>query len=491
MRNATRGGIVFGLLLSLSILAAAQDEPPLPPGLGDPPPSQQTDEPALPPGLGGETQPSTEPALPPGLEADVANPQPTDGDERQSWAEALNLTGFWEVRGGVRTQRDRHEHQASIGETRLQLEYEQLYWQAVNVKVVADLVYDQIADRHGVNLESGAGFLDLREACFTFSPADFVDIRIGRQILTWGTGDLLFLNDAFPKDWQSFFAGRDVEYLKAPSDAIKLSLFSDLANWDIVYTPRFDPDRYISGQRLSYYSPFVGGRAGYNLEQHPNVPNEWFRDSEWATRVWKNVNGYELAAYGYWGYWKSPTSIELPSLQAGFPRLSIYGGSVRGAVGRGVGNLEFAYYDSREDRAGNNRLVNNSELRFLAGYSRQLPEIAEDLTVGGQYYLEWMMDYDAYRDTLLPIMPARDELRHVVTLRVTKLFLNQNLELSLFAYYSPSDSDAYLRPHVAYKLDDHWRVELGGNVFFGAQPYTFFNQFADNTNVYAALRYSF
>ena len=69
--------------------------------------------------------------------------------------------------------------------------------------------------------------------------------------------------------------------------------------------------------------------------------------------------------------------------------------------------------------------------------------------------------------------------------------MNQNLELSLFAFYSPSDSDAYLRPRVSYKIDDHWKAEIGGNVFLGAERHIFFGQFANNTNIYAALRYGF
>ena len=52
------------------------------------------------------------------------------------------------------------------------------------------------------------------------------DVSIGRQVQTWGTGDLLFLNDLFPKDFQSFFSGRDDEYLKAPGNAIRITHFS-------------------------------------------------------------------------------------------------------------------------------------------------------------------------------------------------------------------------------------------------------------------------
>jgi hypothetical protein len=80
---------------------------------------------------------------------------------------------------------------------------------------------------------------------------------------------------------------------------------------------------------------------------------------------------------------------------------------------------------------------------------------------------------------------------HPLTLRLTKLLLNQNLNLGLFLYWSPSDHDAFLRPKASYKLDDHWIVELGGNIFVGADDYTFFGQFERNNNLYASVRYGF
>ncbi len=478
------------VVLTINIPAVVgQDEPALPSGLDS---KEKTDEPDLPIGLGTEDEESAEePALPLGLDDSKIAKAPADEGSRPHVWDSLNLTGFWEIRGGLRARPDDHQRDASIGETRLQLGIERELWKRTTFKLTTDLLYDQVLERHRVNLERGRGFLDLREASLSMSPCDFMDIKVGRQVLTWGTGDLLFLNDMFPKDWQSFFIGRDVEYLKAPSDAVKISLFGELVNWDIVFTPRFDPDRFITGERLSYYNSLLGRRAGMDAVQHAHIPNQWFRDHEWATRISRNIKGVELAAYGYWGYWKSPAGMDLLSMSATFPRLSVYGGSIRGPFGGGIANLEAAYYDSREDRNGNDSFIDNSQVRFLVGYERQLPEIATDLTVAAQYYLEWMMDYDNYRHTIIPLMPLKDELRHVVTFRVTKLLMNQNLKLSMFTYYSPSDADVYMRPNVQYKFDDHWTGELGGNVFFGTKEHTFFNQFARNSNVYVALRYSF
>ncbi len=318
-------------------------------------------------------------------------------------------------------------------------------------------------------------------------PLESMDIKVGRQILTWGTGDLVFINDLFPKDWVSFFNGRDTEYLKAPSDAAKVSYFHDLMNLDVIFTPRFDPDRYISGERISYYSPFRGDYAGENDVIHTDRPNDWFRDYELAWRLYRNIESYELALYGYRGFWKSPAGFDNQG-QALYPDLNVYGSSLRGPVGKGIGNAEIGYYQSADNESGNDPTRKNSEIRYLLGYSQ---EIAKNFTGGVQYYVEQMINYDNYYQQLAPGMKSRDEFRHLLTLRLTRLLMNQNLMLSFFTYYSPSDSDLYARPQVNYKVNDHVTVESGLNVFVGDYNHTFFGQFHRNTNIYASLRYSF
>lgn len=347
-----------------------------------------------------------------------------------------------------------------------------------DIKVKGDFFGDLVTEQ---------GDFDLREANIFARPTSYMDIKIGRQILTWGTGDLVFINDLFPKDWQSFFIGRDTEYLKAPSDAVKISLFSDTANLDIIYTPQFDPDRFIDGSRISYWNSNLVSLAGENAIVHTDKPNRWFKDSEIAARLYKNIDNYELAFYGYQGYWKSPGGQNTTMTQATFPDLNVYGTSVRGTVGKGIGNVEVGYYESADDSSGKNFLINNSEIRYLVGYTQ---EIGKDFTLGLQYYIEQLTDYDQYRDNL-PSGPARDELRHLTTVRLTKLLMKQNLRCSLFTYYCPSDKDVYMRPNVNYKVNDYLALEAGGNIFFGDYTQTFFSQFQNNTNIYMGFRYNF
>ena len=86
----------------------------------------------------------------------------------------------------------------------------------------------------------------------------------------------------------------------------KVSLFGDWANLDIVYTPQFDPDHFIDGSRLSYWNSNLSRLAGEDAVLHTGKPNRWFKDSEFVARLYKNINNYEFALYGYRGYWKSP-----------------------------------------------------------------------------------------------------------------------------------------------------------------------------------------
>ena len=489
--------VFFLVCPCLGSAAFAQDEPPLPAGLGGEA-SSERNEPALPAGLAPEGKAAEEPVLPPGLTIETgAEQEPTlpEGLTEQEALEAkepipgrlFEFSGFWDARAGLRTQEDPHEKEASLGETRLQMQAE-TYSEKTSATLTADLLYDPVLDRHSVQLEEGQGFLDLREANFVITPASLVDVKAGRQILTWGTGDLIFINDLFPKDWNAFFIGRDEEYLKAPSDAVKVSLFTGLANLNIVYSPRFDADRFIDGRRVSYYNNALGSLAGRDAVVKVDKPDDWFEDDEIAVRIYRNIRGYELAAYGYQGFWKSPAGTDPSSGRATFPNLWVYGASMRGSMFRGIGHAEFGYYDSKDDQSGDDPLIRNSELRILVGYEQ---ELAKEFTVGIQYYLEHMMEYDDYRRTFPAGIPKADEDRHVFTVRLIKLLMNQNLTLSLFAFYSPSDHDAYLRPKIQYRIDDHWSAEAGGNIFVGEDEHTFFGQFEKNTNVYGGVRYSF
>ncbi len=163
------------------------------------------------------------------------------------------------------------------------------------------------------------------------------------------------------------------------------------------------------------------------------------------------------------------------------------GASARRSGLGGVWGAEIGYYDSRDDRAGTNPAIENSQFRFLLTYQRQL---AEDFTGSIEYYGEQMQDYAAYRRRVPAGFPTRAELRDLVGVRLTKLLRYQTLKLSLFTFYSPRARDFLMSPEISYNFSDGLWAAVGGNIFGGPSS-SFFGQFGRNDNAYLSVRYSY
>src|SRR3989338_1723790 len=102
-----------------------------------------------------------------------------------------------------------------------------------------------------------------------------------------------------------------------------------------------------------------------------------------------------------------------------------------------------------------------------------------------------MLDFGKFKASSQPEDVPRDQFRQLLTLRISKLFWLQTVEASCFAFYSPTDDDAYLRPRFTWQINDQWKTTVGANVFFGKHDWTEFGQLEDNDNIYARIRRSF
>jgi len=396
-------------------------------------------------------------------------------------AEDLSLHGFAETAYGTRVEDNDllGDKENTLGETRLQLQASH-YGESAEFYSAIDFLQDQV--------EGGGARLSVREAYLKFGLWGKADVKVGRQVVTWGTGDLLFINDVFPKDYISFFTGREDQYLKLPNDALRLRFFTPVFDVDVVGIPYFEPDRLPTGLRLSYFNPMAGGTVNSTFISTLKKPEHKPANSEIALRIYRYLGSYQLSGYAFRGYYKDPMGIDMIHGNMYYPELSVYGTSVRGPVMSGVLSAEYGYYDSREDSDGDNPLIPNSQHRYMLGFERQW---WSDFTLGLQYYGEFMQDHSGYMSTLPPMAPEFDELRQVFTARMTQMLMYQTVNLSLFTFYSPTDEDWHLRPNVTYKHSDELSVSLGGNFFGGDVTHTLFGQFEDNSNLYARFRYSF
>ena len=390
----------------------------------------------------------------------------------------LAWTGF--VEGGLGSRWDTDPQTGSKGTLREARVRVETGWanDLLAVGFKGDALYDDIIEEFEV---------DIRDLTLAFSPGQNLDIKLGRQVLTWGTGDLLFLNDLFPKDWVSFFAGRDTEYLKAPSNSARFNWYTSAVNFDFAWTPVFESDTYLDGERFSFFSPVAGGKVAPDPPLSADDPAKNFQNGEFALRLFRTIRGTEYALYGYRGFFKQPLGLNNQQ-EPFFPSMTSLGGSLRRSQWSGLFNAEASYYFSRDDRDGTDPSIPNDQFRFLLGFER---EVVTNFNIGVQYYLEWTQDYDELIDNSPTPESEPDEYRHLFTTRLTYRALRDKLIWSLFVFWSPSDSDYYLRPKITYRYSDQWTAEAGLSLFGGEDEHTFFGQLDDNSNAYVRVRYNY
>ncbi|MEW6411045.1 MAG: hypothetical protein AB1483_01080 [Candidatus Zixiibacteriota bacterium] len=396
----------------------------------------------------------------------------------------VNIDGFLQgLYGGRLDETNPTSTEQTASETRFQLRAEH-YGDKAEFFGRVDFVWD------------GADSVDykweLREGFLKFRVGSGFDFKVGRQVLTWGTGDLIFINDVFAKDYRSFFIGRDDQYLKAPQNALRAEYYHNIGSFSLIWTPRFEANRLPTGRRLSYYNPMVPGIVGTGIDDmyyfDPPLPESKFENGEVATRFQRQIGNFNSALYFYKGFYKNPVGMDLVNMTAYYPKLNVYGASIRGAIWGGVLWLEGGYFDSREDQCGEKPNIPNSSVTGMIGFERQ---VATNLTINGQWQADYMLDYDYFAAQQMPGVFVRDEVRHLLTSRVTKKLKMETVTLSGFVFYSPSDEDMYLRLSTEYKYTDEVTLMAGANIFDGKHENTDFGQFAKNDNVYIKLTYGF
>jgi hypothetical protein len=341
-----------------------------------------------------------------------------------------------------------------------------------------DAAFDHV-DEHSI--------FELREGYVDYT-AEKWDARVGRQIITWGVGDLLFINDVFPKDYEAFFAGRPMEYLKKGVDGAKVGIYPGFASIELITIPYFEPNNYPGPERFWMYDPMPGITHTAGRDPYRDL-----RKAETALRIYRDVAGFDASLYFYHGFSRQPSMMPddpaaPTSLTPFYPELSVYGASAQGRASGGVGSLELGYYDSREDRKGTDPTIPNSESRFLIGYQRQL---REGLTVGFQYYGAYMDAYTAYEQNLPPGFPLEEPLHQLATVRLMQFLRHDTISLSLFALFGLSDSDYMVKPEVKCNITDSVWVAVGMTIFGGGKAWTQFGQFADDDAIYTHVRYEF
>ncbi|MBF0350063.1 MAG: hypothetical protein HQM11_03485 [SAR324 cluster bacterium] len=462
------------------------------------------------------------------------------GFKAQSSAPRFELAGMLEIERGGRVDVDEDRDQDwTLDNIRVRVKSNGSS-QSARYYLKLDFVQDSVIRETHV---------DIREARILFTPLNWMDISVGKQVSTWGVGDMLFINDLFPKNWVANFAGQEMEYLKDGSNSIRMtSYFGMSGGVDIVFHPQFAPDTTPDGCRFSIYNPNsmldptqpeLMASAEY-CDLDSTTGKNKMTDSELATRWFFKVSDFEVSFYTYSGFYKNPKGLQwldaegkasgnsdpfqthgYTALTSDYPGLNVLGFSLEGQLGNGILSWESGFYQSKDDLDGEELFIENSSVKNLIGYRLDL---SASVFIGFQWYAELMQNYDSYEESILAlyqtqyqaIMAAqgqtvsaqeamdwareqelfkyrREEIQNTYTLRLTLKFMQETLFLNTFVYERPEDHDRFVKLDIKKQMDNALSFALGVNLFEGDDHYLSreFAMLKQDDNAFVRMNYQF
>ncbi len=340
--------------------------------------------------------------------------------------------------------------------------------------VSANLIYNAV-------LRQKSGF-QLREA-YAFYNSSHWDVRVGRQIVTWGVADGLRLTDLIsPMDYTEFLA-QDYDDIRIPVGCLRLRHSRDSWSAELVAVPvnsmfelPFDNDNPWS-VKLD-----VPGLTCF-LHTGPE-PASRLRNMEFGGRLAFFLSGIDFSACALRTWNKMPVFRKqivdgVLDVEGVYERMTMLGADVSLPIGQCVLRAEVAeYLDEAQDAEIATSVQSSPSTNALVAIDWYA---ANDWSLSAQYCHKYIGNVKDGMDVY--------ENSGLATLRVSKELLNNTLSLSSFAYADVTDGGIFNRLSADYAISDQLHVTLGYDFFYADGG--MFAMYKDNSELWAKLKFSF
>ncbi len=418
-----------------------------------------------------------------------------------------NINGLLQNYNAVQTIGD-HEFVAGRNRLRLQL----------NTSTPAGNIFVETDFLHQYAKRDTETEIIIREAYFD-RYYDKSDLRIGRQIISWGRATGGFVTDILsPVDLREFLT-QDPADLRLGLTAINFQRYFGSNSLQLVLNPVFEPDRLPSPDSRWFPVQEIPSPIPFNYVQQ----EEGFElsDIQFASRFsLRSPSSLDLdAMLMYWAHpmpayalninpfnFPDPPSVDL---------FESYHASPMGGI-----SLEWLIGDNWKIQT-DHLFVYQRLFTFLPVSVNRLEQALEDLPtaiqvlqefeirddgyllkkpwlhsmagieteqwntlISLQIYLETIFNYE---DRILP-----QQLFPYATLLTNRAFLRNRLQISTQSRYNFYAEDFWIQAQGTYEVDDGFEVSVGTNLF-GGKPITpfyghfTFNQFRENSFIFSKI----
>lgn len=321
----------------------------------------------------------------------------------------------------------------------------------------------------------------LREALVQFR-GDAWDLRVGKQLITWGRADRFNPTDNLsPRDYR-LFAPEEADQREGVM-ALNLARQAGDTRWSVIWLyPRLQPHRLPLPPGLPTQEPPVYGAQGAIKIDHAGGRADWSLSY---------FDGLDLTP----GLAPDPSVSGVVRLTHG--RVRVLGADGATVLGRYGLRAEAAYTwaDAHHDGPGPRK---QDFVYVVSGIERTLDA---DVNINLQAYYRRVMHHRAALDTTDPALRLLAEQSDVLwnqrqreqfgfTARLARRWLNETLEAELAALVSMTRHEWMLRPRVAYAVTDHLKVTIGADLYRGTAD-SFFGSLRDLSTAFVEARYGF
>lgn len=378
---------------------------------------------------------------------------------------SVEINGMIESNVAIRLRED-NEYMKMKNQIRLKVEH-----QTSNIKMFGSIdVWNDILNN--------SVYIDLNEAFIDMS-FNTINLRMGKQKMTWGKTDGIILTDILnPRDWTEFLSN-SYEDLKIPITACKINYYNRNFDLEGLFIPIFVPNKFASSGDWVFYNPFPSTPT-----EKPIYPEANLKNSEVGLKVSKF--DYSLSYFEGWN--NSPTMhFNSGTITPKYHRIQNIGFETDRQVFNNILRVELLYANTEDDE-GTDYAINNPCFTYMIGLERTL---RGDLTLNFQFIQERMMRYDEYVSSVPMEFKREDKIKNTFTVDIRDMWVNQTIRPQIWAIYNEFNKDYFIRFNVEQDIADGVSYTAGVDIYEGKDNTTLYGQFEKNDYVYGKVRYSF
>jgi hypothetical protein len=394
----------------------------------------------------------------------------------------------YELHGNVREWIKIFMHspaEMSLSETRAKFELTSTGGTSSAFHILSYYTYD------GLNRN---GALDLKEAYVDYY-SEVVDVRFGKQIITWGKADELNPTDVLcPQNMANFNEEKSIR---------KFGLLFLKTDWNIanftlsaIWKPEFEYFRIPPlDSRWAFFS-----LPGITALPQPVCPNRSLSNTEWAFKFARSFGRIDVSVSWFDGWdniftpvFVFDTTIQQLQLNSlTFHRTRMLGADFAGVAGPFGFWGEGAFFFT-EDADGVDPNIKNPYAQIVLGSDY---DFGNNVKVNIQYFQEIVSKIDnnaeqSAEERMISKLGMGMPIQSAVSCRIEKKFGEGDAHRAeIMALYDLKQYGFMVTPKLVYSPEDAITIEVGVT-FFDGESASLFGRFVNNDELYVRGIYSF